>query len=47
MTNESSKNFMYYDTAAEIWNAAKEAYSNVENTSAILEIKSLLIHGTQ
>lgn len=42
MTNESGENFMYYETAAEIWKAAKETYSNVDNTSAIFEIKSLL-----
>lgn len=42
MTNEAGENFMYYDTAAEIWNAAKETYSNIDNTSAIFEIKSLL-----
>lgn len=33
---------MYYSTAKEIWDAAKETYSNVDNTSAIFEVKSLL-----
>lgn len=33
---------MYYSTAAEIGSAVKEAYSNIDNTSAIFEIKSLL-----
>ena len=42
MTNESGEDFMYYGTAKEIWNAAKETYSNVDNTSVIFEIKSLL-----
>ena len=42
MTNETGENFMYYGTAHEIWSAAKETYSNVDNTSAIFEIKSLL-----
>ncbi|KAJ1432328.1 Gag-polypeptide of LTR copia-type, partial [Sesbania bispinosa] len=42
MTHETGENFMYYGTVVEIWNAAKETYSNVDNTSAIFEIKSLL-----
>ncbi|KAJ1386743.1 Retrotransposon gag domain [Sesbania bispinosa] len=42
MTHETAENFMYYGTAVEIWNAAKETYSNVDNTSTIFEIKSLL-----
>lgn len=42
MTNEIGENFMYYDTAKEIWDAVKETYSNIDNTSAIFEIKSLL-----
>lgn len=33
---------MYYDTAKEMWDAVKETYSNVDNTSAIFEIKSIL-----
>ncbi|KAJ1392584.1 Leucine-rich repeat domain superfamily [Sesbania bispinosa] len=41
-THETGENFMYYGTVVEIWNAAKETYSNVDNTSAIFEIKSLL-----
>ncbi|KAJ1396328.1 hypothetical protein SESBI_32635 [Sesbania bispinosa] len=39
MTHETGENFMYYGTAVEIWNAAKETYSNVDNTSAIFEIR--------
>ncbi|KAJ1416489.1 Gag-polypeptide of LTR copia-type [Sesbania bispinosa] len=42
MTNEIGKNFMYYDTAKEMWDAVKETYSNVDNTSAVFEIKSIL-----
>jgi len=42
MTNEIGENFMYYDTTKEIWDAVKETYSNIDNTSAIFEIKSLL-----
>ncbi|RVW87783.1 Retrovirus-related Pol polyprotein from transposon TNT 1-94 [Vitis vinifera] len=33
---------MYYGTAKEIWDAARETYSNIDNTSAIFEIKSIL-----
>ena len=33
---------MYYDTAKEIWDVVKETYSNIDNTFAIFEIKSLL-----
>ncbi|KAI5410279.1 hypothetical protein KIW84_055684 [Lathyrus oleraceus] len=42
MTNEIGENFMFYDTAKEIWDAVKETYSNVDNTSVIFEIKSIL-----
>ncbi|KAJ1396232.1 Gag-polypeptide of LTR copia-type [Sesbania bispinosa] len=42
MTQETGENFMYYRFAVQIWNAAKETCSNVDNTSAIFEIKSLL-----
>ncbi|KAG8375959.1 hypothetical protein BUALT_Bualt09G0013400 [Buddleja alternifolia] len=42
MTNDIGENFMYYGTAKEIWHAATETYSNVNNTSAIFEIKSIL-----
>ncbi|KAJ1395404.1 Gag-polypeptide of LTR copia-type [Sesbania bispinosa] len=42
MTNEIGENFMYYDTAKEMWDAVKETYSNVDNTSAVFEIKSIL-----
>ncbi|RVW23088.1 hypothetical protein CK203_099976 [Vitis vinifera] len=42
MTNDIGENFMYYGTAKEIWDAARETYSNIDNTSAIFEIKSIL-----
>lgn len=42
MTNETGENFMYFETAKEMWNAVEETYSDVDNTSAIFEIKSLL-----
>ncbi|RVW59644.1 Retrovirus-related Pol polyprotein from transposon RE1 [Vitis vinifera] len=42
MTNDIGENFMYYGTTKEIWDAARETYSNIDNTSAIFEIKSIL-----
>ena len=33
---------MYFNTAKEIWDAAQETYSDVDDTSAIFEIKSLI-----
>ena len=42
MTNEIGENFMFYDTAKEIWDAVKETYSNVDNTYVVFEIKSIL-----
>ena len=44
MTNEIGENFMFYDTAKDIWDAVKEMYSNVDNTSAVFEIKSIFHH---
>ena len=41
MTNEIGENFMFYDTAKDIWDAVKEMYSNVDNTSVVFEIKSI------
>lgn len=38
MTNEIGENFMFYDTIKEIWDAVKETYSNVDNTSTLFEI---------
>lgn len=42
MTNEIDEDFMFYDTAKEIWDAVKEIYSNVDNTHAGFEIKGIL-----
>lgn len=42
MTLEIGKNFLLYETAHEIWEAAQEFYSSKENTSAIFEIESTL-----
>ncbi|RVW94063.1 Retrovirus-related Pol polyprotein from transposon TNT 1-94 [Vitis vinifera] len=42
MTNDIGENFMYYGTTKEIWDAARETYSNIDNTSAIFEIMSIL-----
>ncbi|RVW38972.1 Retrovirus-related Pol polyprotein from transposon TNT 1-94 [Vitis vinifera] len=33
---------MYYGTTKEIWDATRKTYSNIDNTSAIFEIKSIL-----
>ncbi|KZV16011.1 hypothetical protein F511_14377 [Dorcoceras hygrometricum] len=42
MTNEIGENFLLYGTTKEIWDAAKETYSNKENTSELFEIESIL-----
>ena len=42
MTNETGENFMYYKSAKEICDAAKETYSNKDNTSKVLEIEGTL-----
>ena len=42
MTNEIGENFLLYETAQKIWEAAREAYSYVENTSELFEIENLL-----
>ena len=42
MSNDIGLDFMYYDTAKEIWDAAKETYSDKENTSELFEIKGIL-----
>ena len=42
MTNEIGENFLLYETTAEIWEAAKEAYSHVENTSELFDIEYVL-----
>ncbi|KAF7813108.1 TMV resistance protein N-like isoform X1 [Senna tora] len=42
MDLEIGQNFMFFATAAEIWKAAKESYSDVENTAELFEIKGAL-----
>ncbi|CAL5384833.1 unnamed protein product [Camellia sinensis] len=42
MTNDIGENFLLYGTAKEIWEAAKETYSNNENTSELFEVESVL-----
>ena len=42
MTNDIGENFLLYGTTKEIWNAAKEMYSNNENTSELFEVESVL-----
>ena len=42
MTNEIGENFLLYNTAHDIWEAAKEAYSHVKNVSELFEIESML-----
>ncbi|KAL6334496.1 hypothetical protein AAG906_016043 [Vitis piasezkii] len=42
MTNEIGVDFMYYEMAQEIWDAAMESYSNNENTSQLLEVKGMI-----
>ena len=42
MNNEIGENFLLYDTTQEIWEAAREAYSHIENTSELFEIESIL-----
>ena len=39
MTNEIGEDFMLYQTAKEIWDVAKESYSDKDNTSKLFEIK--------
>ena len=42
MTNEIGENFLVYDKATEIWEAAKISYSHVENTFELFDIECLL-----
>ncbi|RVX02119.1 hypothetical protein CK203_025357 [Vitis vinifera] len=42
MTNDIGENFLLYGTAKEIWDIAKETYSNNENTSELFKVKSVL-----
>lgn len=36
------RKFMYHDTTKEMWDGVNDTYSNVDNTSSIFKIKSLL-----
>ncbi|KAF7811563.1 phosphatidylinositol-3-phosphatase myotubularin-1-like [Senna tora] len=42
MDLEIGQDFMFFASAAEIWKAAKESYSDVENTAELFEIKGAL-----
>ncbi|KAL5741619.1 hypothetical protein ACOSP7_028351 [Xanthoceras sorbifolium] len=42
MNNDIGENFLLYDTAEEIWNAARDTYSNSDNTSELFGIESTL-----
>ena len=42
MTNEISENFLLYSTAQEIWEAARETFSNKENTAELFAVESVL-----
>ena len=42
MENDIGQNFLFYNTAYEIWNAAKETYSDYDNTAELFEIKGAL-----
>ena len=42
MTNEIGEDFMFYQTAKEIWDATKESYSDKDNTSELFQIKGVL-----
>lgn len=42
MDNDISQDFLSYDSAQEIWAAAKETYSDNDNTSELYESRSTL-----
>ena len=42
MNNDIGENFLLYGTAKEIWDAAKEIYSDNENTAELFEIEGTL-----
>ena len=42
MTNDIGENFLLYETAKEIWDAAKDTYSNNDNTSQLFGVESTL-----
>ncbi|KAI9162379.1 hypothetical protein LWI28_026726 [Acer negundo] len=42
MINDIGENFLLYETAKEIWDAAKQTYSNSDNTAELFGIESTL-----
>nr|CAN65095.1 hypothetical protein VITISV_011639 [Vitis vinifera] len=42
MTTDIGENFLSFDTAKEIWDIAKETFSDKENTSEIIQIEGIL-----
>lgn len=42
MTTEVGENFLLYDTAIEMWEAAKETYSNNDNVSELFGVEGVL-----
>ncbi|RVW20455.1 Retrovirus-related Pol polyprotein from transposon RE1 [Vitis vinifera] len=42
MTADIDENFLSFDTAKEIWDTAKETFSDKENTSEIIQIEGIL-----
>ncbi|KAK0586830.1 hypothetical protein LWI29_013031 [Acer saccharum] len=42
MNNDIGENFLLYETAIDIWEAAKETYSSNDNTSELFGIESIL-----
>ena len=42
MNDDIGENFLLYETATEIWEAAKETYSSNDNTSELFGIESIL-----
>eukprot|EP00261_Vitis_vinifera_P031343 XP_019072586.1 PREDICTED: glutathione S-transferase U25-like [Vitis vinifera] len=42
MTTDIGENFLSFDTAKEIWDTAKETFSDKENTSEIIQIEGIL-----
>ena len=42
MNNDIGENFLFYGTAKEIWDAAKETYSSPTNTAELFQIETIL-----
>ncbi|RVW63213.1 Copia protein [Vitis vinifera] len=42
MNNDIGENFLLFETAKDIWDAAKETYSSSENTSELFQVESAL-----